>query len=78
MLPPDSSAARIPLGWRTKFWAISSMLFGVVLEASDCKLSRESTLFSLECSTLARARRRLSSMVLPRMNEPRIVAAAME
>ena len=79
MLPPDSSAARIPLGFRTRFLAINSILSGV-----DCCEVRFSSSFrvrvelSLECSRLVRARRKLSSTDLPRMKLPRMVAAAME
>ena len=79
MLPPDSSAARMPLGLKTRFLAISSMFSG----ADDGGVRRLSSsrvreALSLECSRLVRARRKLSSTDLPRMKLPRIVAAAIE
>ena len=79
MLPPDSSAARMPLGYKTRVSAMSSRLLGVGLAAArDWSWSRFSEELSLACSTLARAKRRLSSMELPRMKLPRMVAAAIE
>ena len=78
MLPPDSSAARIPLGLKRRFLAISSEWSAGVVVAAAWSSSRVRVELSLEFSRLVRAKRRLSSIVLPRTKEPRIVAAAIE
>ncbi len=79
MLPPDSSAARMPLGCKTRVLAMSSRLLGLLCSAAkDWSWSRLRAELSLACSTLARARRKLSSMELPRIKLPRIVAEAIE
>ena len=51
---------------------------GSGLAAISWRLARERVEFSLVCSTLARARRRLSSTERPRIKQPRMVAAAIE
>lgn len=57
---------------------MSSRLLGVWLSPMDWSCSKVRELFSLEFSTLIRARRRLSSMDWPNMKLPSIVAEAIE
>ena len=80
MEPPDSSAARIPLGGKTRFAAVSlSSSLEVVLVSNNCSsLSREREAFNLAFSALMRASLKLSSIVFPKIKQPRMVADRIE
>ena len=77
MLPPDSSAARMPFFGAISVAAMSSRSAKVFL-AMDSSSFKERTESRVACSTLIRARRRLFSTVLSSRKLPSTVAAAME
>lgn len=80
ILPPDSSAARMPLPGARRVAEMSSRLsveLGALLMIS-CSSVRVRVEFSLEFSILALASLRLSSTDLPKIKLPRMVEAEME